>query len=29
MWVGHIRGLIEDSEHPKAPSIIATLQIAP
>ena len=27
-WVGHIRGLIEDSAHPKAPSIIATLPIA-
>lgn len=26
--VGHIRGLIEDSAHPKAPSIIATLPIA-
>ena len=27
-WGGHIRGLIEDSAHPKAPSIIATLSIA-
>jgi hypothetical protein len=24
-WVGHIRALIEDSAHPKAPAIIATL----
>jgi hypothetical protein len=27
-WVGHIRGLIEDSNHPKARSIIATLPVA-
>ena len=27
-WVGHIRGQLEDSAHPKAPSIIATLPIA-
>lgn len=27
-WVGHIRGLIEDSAHPKAASIITTLPIA-
>lgn len=24
-WIGHIRALIEDSEHPKAPAILATL----
>jgi hypothetical protein len=24
-WVGHIRALIEDSAHPKAPAIVATL----
>jgi hypothetical protein len=27
-WVGHIRGLIGDSAHPKALWIIATLPIA-
>jgi hypothetical protein len=27
-WGGHIRGMIEDSAHLKAPSIIATLPIA-
>lgn len=28
-WVCHIRGLIEDSAHPKASSIIAGLRTAP
>jgi hypothetical protein len=28
-WVGHIRALIEDSVHPKAPAILATLPVDP
>lgn len=28
-WAGHIRALIEDSAHPKAPAILATLPVDP